>query len=266
MHNPFRHPLSIHPSSRLDWPAPHNCQSSRPFHPSAWLDHHWLQTGQSVDRMFNIVSRTEENRVLLPPRPVFCSEACYDTGDDADVAYHARWQAWTALASGCAGYGYGAHGVWQFYDPEDPQGETGKEDKRARPWHEAQELEGSAMMRPVRRFLDRHPWWKLEPHRDWLSTEGRPCPHPSATDLTPPHCAAVPGRLYAVYIPRGNASRSISLVNIQPGAYQAQWFDPRTGQTTSLDQERIGQTQWPIPQRPSPANEDWVLLLRNPQL
>ena len=99
-HNPYGHPLSIHPSARLDWPPPHNCQSSRPFHDSGWLDHHWLQTGQSIDRMHNIVTRTAENRALSPPRPVFCSEGYYDVADDADQAYHARWQAWVAMLSG----------------------------------------------------------------------------------------------------------------------------------------------------------------------
>lgn len=69
-HNPNHHPLSIHPSARLDWLPPHNCQSSRLFHRSGCLDHNWLQTGQSIDRMHNIVSRAAENRSLAPSRPV----------------------------------------------------------------------------------------------------------------------------------------------------------------------------------------------------
>lgn len=260
-HNPYGYPLSIHPSARLDWPAPHNCQSSRPFHESGWLDHHWLQTGQSVDRMCNIVTRAEENRALSPSRPVFCAEACYDASGDADQAYHARWQAWVAMLSGCAGYGYGAHGIWQFLDPSDPEGETGKRDKRAVPWPQALEFEGSTMMLPMRSFLDKHPWWRLEPHRDWLRIDGRPCPCPSATDLSPPHCAAVPGRLYVVYVPRGNRSRSIELTNVQTSAYQAAWHNPRTGETVRPGPAMIGQAEWPIPQRPSPADEDWVFYL-----
>jgi hypothetical protein len=261
-HNPYGHPLSIHPSARLDWPAPHSCQSSRPFHQSGWLDHHWLQTGQSVDRMYNIVTRAGENRALSPPRPVFCSEACYDASDDADQAYHARWQAWIAMLGGCAGYGYGAHGIWQFYDPADPEGETGKRDKRAVPWSRALRFGGSAMMLPVRSFLNRYPWWRLEPHRDWLLIEGRPCPHPSAADLTPPHCAAVPGELYVVYIPRGNESRFIKLTNVQTNSYRSAWYNPRTGETTPLGPAIIDRAEWSIPRRPSPTDEDWVLLLR----
>ncbi|MBN1513308.1 MAG: DUF4038 domain-containing protein, partial [Phycisphaerae bacterium] len=125
-HNPWGHPLSIHPSGRTDWKAPHGSQSSSPFHGESWLDHHWLQTGQSVDRLFNIVTRLTENRALIPAVPIFCSEACYERASDPDGAYHTRWQVWTALLNGAAGYGYGAHGVWQFLDPSDPQRETGK--------------------------------------------------------------------------------------------------------------------------------------------
>ena len=260
-HNPYGHPLSIHPSARLDWSAPHNCQSSRPFDESDWLDHHWLQTGQSVDRMFNIVTRAEENRALSSPKPVFCSEACYDASDDADQAYHARWQAWAAMLSGCAGYGYGAHGIWQFYDPSDPEGETGKPDKRAVSWSQALQCEGSGMMRPLRSFLTKYSWWRLEPHRDWLLVDGRPCPLPTATDLTPPHCTTIPGELCIVYIPRGNASRALKLINLNGSRYQASWFDPRTGETMPIGDVSAGSAEWSILQRPAPTDEDWVLCL-----
>lgn len=169
-HNPYGHPLSIHPSARLDWDPPHNCQSSRPFHDSGWLDHHWLQTGQSIDRMHNIVIRAAEDRVLTPPRPVFCSEGYYDVADDADQAYHARWQVWRAMLNGCAGYGHGAHGIWQFYDPAD-------------------------------------------------------------------------------------------LTHLRSEGFHGQWFDPRTAEATPLGEPPNGQSEWLIPHRPSPVDEDWVLCL-----
>lgn len=263
-HNPYGHPLSIHPSARLDWPPPHDCQSSRPFHASGWLDHHWLQTGQSIDRMHNIVTRATENRALSPSRPVFCSEGYYDVSDDPDQSYHARWQAWVAMLSGCAGYGYGAHGIWQFYDPADPKGETGKPDRRVIPWSQALQFEGSTMMRPVRSLLTRYPWWQLEPHREWLLVDGQPSPLPTATDLRPPHCAAIPGQLCLIYIPRGNASRALKLTNLHGELYQGQWYNSRTGETTWLGDTPAGQTEWPIPRRPSPADEDWVLCLEKP--
>jgi len=81
-HNPWQHPVSIHPSGSTAWKAPHNVQSSRPFHGEPWLDHHWLQTGQSLDRMCNIVIRLADDRALKPALPVFCSESFYEVASD----------------------------------------------------------------------------------------------------------------------------------------------------------------------------------------
>jgi len=160
-HNPYGRPVSIHPSAQLNWPPPHHQQSSRAFHGEPWLDHHWLQTGQSRDRMPNIVLRLAADRALAPPLPVFCSEAFYETADDPDAAYHARWQAWVAFLNGAAGYGYGAQGLWQFYDPDDPNGEPGKLTRETVPWRQALAFPGSRQLAPVRRLLAPLPWWRL---------------------------------------------------------------------------------------------------------
>jgi len=120
------------------------------------------------------------------------------------------------------------------------------------------------MMRPLRSFLTKYSWWRLEPHRDWLLVDGRPCPLPTATDLTPPHYAGVRGELYVVYIPRGNESRVIRLTNLPTNGYLVTWYDPRTGEEIRLSEASESQSEWSIPQRPSPTDEDWVLLLRKP--
>ena len=202
---------------------------------------------------------------LSPPRPVFCSEGYYDVADDTDQDYHARWQAWVAMLSGCAGYGYGAHGIWQFFDPQDPKGETGKKDKRLVPWSQALQFEGSTMIQPVRSLLSRYPWWQLEPHRDWLLVDGRPSPLPTANDLTPPHCAAVPGQLYLIYIPRGNASRALKLTNLHGEQYQRKWYNPRTGEFDSNDLEVSGGKSVPLGTSPGTPSEDWVILVTKEQ-
>ncbi|MCU0915697.1 MAG: DUF4038 domain-containing protein [Planctomycetes bacterium] len=261
-HNPWRHPLSIHPSARLDWKAPHDCQSSLPFHGESWLDHHWLQTGQSVDRLYNIVTRLAENRALTPAVPVFCSEACYERADAADCAYHTRWQVWTALLNGAAGYGHGAQGLWQFFDPADPQGEPGKRTTEVVPWRDALRLPGSGQVRAVRTFLASLDWWKLQPRREALRVDGRPNRLPTKADLTPPHAAGSGDAIRVIYVPRGNQTRTIALSGITKPA-TARWFDPRHGEfagpAVAWDPE-IGT----LPPRPAPADEDWVLLIERP--
>ncbi|MBN1673155.1 MAG: DUF4038 domain-containing protein [Kiritimatiellae bacterium] len=274
--NPYGHPLSIHPGGGGQSPPPyayagptpsslpdgnhasptHKVQSSRPFHVSGWLDHNWLQTGHAPDRLHNVVGRIGENRALAPTRPVFLSEAFYE-GNQGASSYQVRWQAWCAFLEGAAGYGYGAFGLWQFFDPDDPEGETGKNVRAPLRWREAMALEGSGMMRHVRAFFERCEWWRLEPHRNWLTVDGRPNGLPTADDISPPACAAVPEALCVVYVPRGNARTAIELVGLPRQPRQARWYDPRTGDSLAADTPPPDATQWRLPARPT--DEDWVL-------
>lgn len=259
--NSWRHPVSIHPSGRVHWPAPHNVQSSRPFHGEPWIDHHWLQTGQELKLVPNIVARLAENRALEPAMPVFCSESSYERAADPDSAYHARWQAWTAFLNGAAGYGYGAHGVWQFLDPADPEGEPGKMTAHPPvPWRKAIRLPGSEQVGHVRMLLSLG-WPDLEPRRDALRLDGGPNPLPAADDLTPPHAARIGKGTWVVYVPRGNAGREIAFADPPPGKHTAQWFDPRTGRFTAPPALWRAE-QRGLPSLPDPESEDWVLVVR----
>jgi hypothetical protein len=88
-------------------------------------------------------------------------------------------------------------------------------------------------------FFTAFDWWKLVPH-DELVTAGA-------------YCLAEPGRRYVVYLRTG---RPVEL-RLEPGAYDAQWFNPRTGQRSSA-----GAAQGPAWTSPaSPDNADWALLL-----
>lgn len=253
--NPWHHPLSIHPSGRVDWEPPHNVQSSRPFHGESWLDHHWLQTGQSIDRMYNIVTRLAENRALEPTMPVFSSEAYYERAADQQSAYHSRWQVWTAFLNGAAGYGYGAFGTWQFYDPADPKGETGKVAKGVVPWREAMALPGSSQVGYARRLLSSYDWWTLKPCRDELYVDGKPNWRPTPEDLTPPHAARLGESTWIVYIPRGNGARTINIPAI--AVTGVHWFNPRTGESCSEDNMLFLGSESTVC-RPDSGDEDWV--------
>ena len=258
-HNPWKHPLSIHPSGSTAWKAPHNVQSSRPFHGEPWLDHHWLQTGQSLDRMCNIVTRLADDCALTPALPVFCAEAFYEVATDPESAYHARWQGWTAFLNGAAGYGYGAQGLWQFLDRTDAQGETGKlTDSRPVPWREALRMPGSAQVGHARTLLASLEWWKLEPRREAMRVDGRPNSLPTRTNLTPPQAATIGGKSWIVYLPRGNANRELQIAASVHLGGRSRWFDPRTGKFAG---EGMAFTSR-LPPRPDPADEDWVLLIR----
>lgn len=260
-------PVSIHPSGSTLWEPPHNAQSSRPYHRSGWLDHNWLQTGQSIKKLYNIATRCRENYALEPRRPVFCAEAYYERSlqEDSESAYHQRWQAWCAFLNGAAGYGYGAMGVQEFYDPDDPHGETGTADDGAEcgpiPWRQGLAAPGGALLQHVRRVLSGSEWWRLKPCRETLQVNGAENPMPAATDITPPHCAAIPGERYLTYIPRGNAGRSITLANLAPARYHTAWVCPRSGVESAAAAPPPTASTWALPPRPGNPDEDWVLVL-----
>ncbi len=258
--NPWQRPVSIHPSGGTQWQAPHGRQSSIAFHGQSWLDHHWLQTGQDRTQMHNIVGRTAENRALQPAMPVFCSESSYERASDPDAAYHARWQAWTAFLNGAAGYGYGAHGVWQFLDPSDPMGEPGKMTRHPPvPWREAIRFPGSAQLVHVRKLLPSLGWPQLSPRREALRVNGQPNRPPSPQTLTPPEAALAGGKVWVVYLPRGNAKSEITIPVAPAHSGPARWFDPRKGEFHGPAVLWRG-GKAPLPARPAPQDEDWVFV------
>jgi hypothetical protein len=89
-------------------------------------------------------------------------------------------------------------------------------------------------------FFTSFEWWKAEP-RDDLVDNGA-------------YCLAEPGRLYAVYLPRGGRVT----VKLEAGRYQATWFNARTGQTAPVSAAEG--PAWTSPQ--APDSGDWALLLK----
>ena len=89
-------------------------------------------------------------------------------------------------------------------------------------------------------FLTSFEWWKTEPHDELVDVGD--------------WCLAEPGRTYAVYLP--NAGKVT--VRLIPGRYNAEWFNPMTGEVIP-----IGVADGPAWTSPSaPGRNDWALLVR----
>lgn len=92
------------------------------------------------------------------------------------------------------------------------------------------------------RFFTSFDWWRTEP-RDELVDKGN-------------YCLAEPGRTYAVYLPHGGKAT----VRLEPGSYDAAWWNARTGERTALPEVVVRGAWWTSP--PSATDGDWALLLR----
>jgi hypothetical protein len=89
-------------------------------------------------------------------------------------------------------------------------------------------------------FFTSFEWWKTEPH-DELVNNGA-------------YCLAKPGELYAVYLPKGG---DVS-IKLEPGSYEAKWFNAFTGETVPLPP--VEGPAWTSPQ--APGWLDWAMLLQ----
>jgi len=89
-------------------------------------------------------------------------------------------------------------------------------------------------------FFTSFEWWKTEPH-DELVNNG--C-----------YCLAKHGELYAVYLPKEGEVT----IRLEPGAYEAKWFNAFTGETIPLPAAQG--TDWKSPK--TPGWLDWALLLK----
>jgi Protein of unknown function (DUF4038)/Domain of unknown function (DUF5060) len=98
-------------------------------------------------------------------------------------------------------------------------------------------LEGYAHMVD---FFTSFEWWKLDPH-DELGDNGD-------------FCLAEPGKLYVVYLPMAGKVT----VKLDPGHYQATWFNARSGKSTTLPVAEG--PNWTSPA--APDSGDWALLLK----
>jgi Protein of unknown function (DUF4038)/Domain of unknown function (DUF5060) len=97
----------------------------------------------------------------------------------------------------------------------------------------------------MRAFFEQAEWWRLDPHPELV----RPAGFGSAA-----LCLAEPGRSYVVYLGQGGAAS----VDLAPGRYHVERFNPRTGASTALTEASGGAT-WTSPQMPD--TEDWALRL-----
>jgi len=92
-------------------------------------------------------------------------------------------------------------------------------------------------------FFSQFHWWKTEPH-DELVNNGA-------------YCLADPGDIYAVYLPKGGDVT----IRLEPGNYEASWFNAFTGETILL--QKVEGPLWTSPRAPAPPRGmDWALLLQ----
>jgi hypothetical protein len=245
--DPYAHLVTIHPS-----------RSARDTvtDPSV-LDFDMLQTGHS-DRASipNTINSVTSSLQQQPKMPVINGEVCYEGIMEASRQEIQRFMFWACVLSGAAGHTYGANGIWQVNTAEKPFGPSphGRSWGDV-PWQEAYQLPGSRQLGLGKALLTRYPWWKMEPHPEWMD------PHWTKENYVQPYAAGIPGKLRITFLPAMWNPPKVK--ELEAGVtYRAFFFNPVNGKELaigSISGNAAGEWQVPIP----PAFQDWVLVMEN---
>jgi hypothetical protein len=247
--DPYRRPLGLHSAPEI----------SDVVQAERLLDINLMQPAHGgPETLVNGVRQIQHEYAHEPAMPVLIDEMSYEGILHYSGAEVQRFAFWIDLLSGGAGHTYGANGLWQFNTRDQPYGASPWGGTWGNlPWQDCAALPGSAQLGLGARFLQRFEWWRFMPHQDWVSPAGSP----ERIDL--PFAAGIPGQVRVIYIygPTFSPFR-LTVQKLEPGvAYEAFWWDPRTGAEHPLGAVQAdAQGAWPIPVQPE--LNDWVLVLK----
>jgi hypothetical protein len=246
--DPYHHPATMHPGD----------SGRKSVTDETVIDFDMLQTGHgdwvaavgAIPKLKAAWSRT-------PVMPAMVGEACYEAHMQTAFQDVQRYVFWGCMLSGAAGHTYGAAGVWHASVDGDP-GVANVYDWTT--WKEGMNYPGSTQLGLGKKLLEKYPWWRFEPHPEWVEAGS--------------FAAGIPGEVRFIYQPRrGTYDWNGTIVkNLEPDVdWHVYYFDPATGrrfdQGTIKAQVKAGdRTAKPVDFRQNvPSPQDWVLVLEREQ-
>lgn len=170
--DPFRRPLTIHPTAIDFYTSRHAIDEP------TLLDFDMLQTPHGQREAVPItVGAVRSSLAAAPVMPVIDGEASYERLNDSLPTEWTRAMFWLCLMNGAKGHTYGANGIWQLNRKDRPHGASPHGGNYGViPWDEAMRLPGSAQVGYGRKFFESLPWTRLEPMPDTVAWESSPTP------------------------------------------------------------------------------------------
>lgn len=245
--DPFRRPLTIHPTAIRRYTARNATDDA------GLLDFDMLQTPHGQGEAVPItVQAVRESYAAAPTLPVINGEASYEMLGDSLPTRWTRTMFWLCMTNGAAGHTYGANGIWQCNRKDQPHGNSphgGNYGKIA--WDDAMQLPGSQQVALGKRLLERYPWYRFQPHPEWVET--------ADAGLSGPQACGLADGVRIVYSPNPNP---LTVLQLGPRAvYTASYLDPASGTETPLGTITADEAgRWSCTPPPG-AQEDWLLIL-----
>lgn len=228
------HAASTHSSTDV-WPAD-----------EPWLDVSMVYTYfRGFDKAWNknqpdVWEVSHAEHAKIPVRPFFLGESTYE-GEHGEwgSALQARKQAWWCVLGGGFGHAYGSPN-WNF--PAD--------------WRAVLELPGAGTLKHLRHLVATKPWWRLVPDLQGALLRKSDGQATSTANNQGVAALAVDGTFGWIYSPEQRAM-TVDLTRLLGARVRMSWFNPRTGETTNLEETSEKRTRDFVP----PAQGDWVLVL-----
>jgi len=243
------HLLTFHP--------PGGYSSSRHVHNEGWLDFNMIQSGHGEGVQQNYL-KVKEDYEKLPIKPTLDAEPCYedhpigfnpDNGyfDESDV----RQAAYYAVFAGGFGHTYGHHSIWSMSTGQFHSVDFSKPGSYfIMDWEEALQRPGGAQMQHLKKLIESRSFLDRIPDQQ-LIIENRTGAN---------YMVATRGKKYAlIYSPNG-LDVNVRMGVINGENVQASWFNPRTGEYTSIGVfKNADEKCFRSPSRG--RGNDWVLVL-----
>jgi hypothetical protein len=247
------HLITLHPTG--------GSGSAQWFHNEAWLDLNLRQNGHQAE----FTGRYDQTRVdydRSPPKPVIDAEPIYEDHPisfdakkfghsvSADVRRPLYWD----LFGGACGHTYGHHSVWQFWTTN-----RAPVNNPLLPWYEAIDQPGAGQMQHAKHLLLSRPFLTRVPDDTIIATDRVPTSVPGAGRYRFAATRDSAGAYAMVYAPTSRKCR-VRMEVIHGDVVKAWWFNPRTGEASSIGEfANTGDREF---NPPDPGEAlDWVLVL-----
>ncbi len=190
-------------------PAPY---SSSFIHEEPWLDFNSMQTWNSVQLIYPMVTKDYN---LKPIKPVLMAEGAYEHGSEYGFDVTPLWIRRQACYSYLAGahHTYGHNDSWRVLPT----------------WKKALDAPGAVQMGILRKiFLARPEWWNLVPDQSIFASGGNTSAR--VLNLAARH---KDGKWIMVYL-GSKSSFSINMSKIASAKVNAFWIDPKSGDSVPI--------------------------------
>ncbi|MFO7670321.1 MAG: glycoside hydrolase family 140 protein [Bacteroidales bacterium] len=253
-----RHLITFHPFGRT--------KSSMWFHNATWLDFNMFQSGhRRYDQDDSELGYGQDNwkyvrddYSLVPVKPTIDGEPSYEgipqgLHDPAEPYWNEndlrRYAYWSVFAGGF-GFTYGNNAVMQMNKPGDERPSYGVKNY----WYEAIDDGGAKEMIHLKNLILSKSFFDRVPDQSIIAGE-----QGEKYD----YIVSTKGRDYALVYTCNGRDMEITMGKIAGSNVKANWFNPRTGETSALGEfENSGVKSFDPPGDVEEGN-DWVLVLES---